>query len=981
MRRLTVRSGLVVLLTGFVLVFCRTVRAQTTGDIEGKITDFSGVALPGVTVEARSPSLQGVRTGLTNRDGVYWFPGVPPGIYSIQANLPGFDPAGKTVRVALDATATVDLKLRMSVRESVLVDVTSTTGGASYTTKVISKLPVARNYADIVRSNPGVFVDRGDTQGRSLALAIYGATSVENQWIIDGINTTNVIRGFQGKAINNEFVQEVEVKTGGYQAEYGRALGGVINVITKSGGNEFHGDAFVYYDSQETRADEVITDRDSLVGRMRVSDYRRTDFGLDLGGYVFADRLWFFAAYNRIDLPAKVSRYESSELVPSNLQFPLNGTDNLYSGKLTWNAATGTTLVATVFADPTTNSGAGGSDPRQQQRAIRLINNPDPATWDSSRTIGGTDYGLRLNQLFGSTGLLTAQGSRHNESFELTTSGEGAVPRLDDLTCVGGTPTEPCRAAPVLAPNFSSGGFGRVLGFFNRNFSHRNRYSVDAALYLGSHEVKAGGDHQDATTHAVDYFTGGQRVRRYNERGQTYYQHSFFAVSPTDRTPLDESVTEGGTRELGAYLQDTWRIASGWTINAGLRWDEERILDYNRDAILVTTNEWQPRLGVVWDPKRDGRTKVYAFVGRFYYSLPTDLVVRSFGNQTTVRTYNFDPVNLVHDPAVLRHADPDISGGAFATPVDDNLKGDYQDELTIGIEKLMTPTFSVSLKATYRRLGSIIEDRCDLDPNRPETSYSFCGIYNVGSSGPIAHGDLPSCSGLHGDLPEDYPCTETGLPTPPVRRLYRGIEILGRKSLSESLWLQASYLYSSLRGNYDGGVSQGLGGQTDPGINFDFDYPEMHHDIYGRLYLDRPHSFRFDGYYVTPLKVFVGLQGYVQSGAPESRLGYLNEFSPGAVFLVPRGTEGRLPTVWEANLTLGYPFRVGPATVTVQAFVFNLFDNQIATTRDDTWSDSPPPDYPTSLYDPDQGQNNPEYGKTTSRQEPRSVRAALKISF
>jgi hypothetical protein len=125
----------------------------------------------------------------------------------------------------------------------------------------------------------------------------------------------------------------------------------------------------------------------------------------------------------------------------------------------------------------------------------------------------------------------------------------------------------------------------------------------------------------------------------------------------------------------------------------------------------------------------------------------------------------------------------------------------------------------------------------------------------------------------------------------------------------------------------------------------------------------------------------VGLQGYVQSGAPESRLGYLNELSPGAVFLVPRGTEGRLPTVWEANLTLGYPFRVGPATVTVQAFVFNLFDNQIRSSRDDTWSDSPPPDYPTSLYDPDQEQNNPEYGKTTSRQEPRSVRAALKISF
>ena len=99
------------------------------------------------------------------------------------------------------------------------------------------------------------------------------------------------------------------------------------------------------------------------------------------------------------------------------------------------------------------------------------------------------------------------------------------------------------------------------------------------------------------------------------------------------------------------------------------------------------------------------------------------------------------------------------------------------------------------------------------------------------------------------------------------------------------------------------------------------------------------------------------------------------------IHLVPRGTDGRLPTAWEANLTLGYPFRVGPATVTVQAYVFNLFNNQIATSRDDVWSDAPPPDYPTSLYDPNQEQNNPEYGKVTSRQEPRLIRGSLKISF
>src|SRR5207244_8333568 len=134
----------------------------------------------------------------------------------------------------------------------------------------------------IVRSNPGVLEDQGQTQGRFLPLSIYGATSAENQWIIDGINTTNVVKGIQGKAINNEFVEEVEVKTGGYQAESGRALGGVINVITKSGGNDFHGDAFAYHDRSGLQARQKVTGSDSIATGMRVSDYPKTDLGADL---------------------------------------------------------------------------------------------------------------------------------------------------------------------------------------------------------------------------------------------------------------------------------------------------------------------------------------------------------------------------------------------------------------------------------------------------------------------------------------------------------------------------------------------------------------------------------------------------------------------------------------------------------------------------------------------------------------------------
>ena len=130
-------------------------------------------------------------------------------------------------------------------------------------------------------------------------IAVQGSTSLENLYVIDGVNTTNVIRGFQGKAINPETMQEVEIKTGGYQAEYGRALGGVINVVTKSGGNAFHGDAFAYYNSKSMRAETEITDQN--IAAAEKTEVDRWDAGADLGGYILKDRLWFFASYDRLE--------------------------------------------------------------------------------------------------------------------------------------------------------------------------------------------------------------------------------------------------------------------------------------------------------------------------------------------------------------------------------------------------------------------------------------------------------------------------------------------------------------------------------------------------------------------------------------------------------------------------------------------------------------------------------------------------------
>ncbi|HEY3204460.1 MAG TPA: carboxypeptidase regulatory-like domain-containing protein [Thermoanaerobaculia bacterium] len=959
---------------------CRAAAAQTTGRIEGTVRDGAGAPVPGVTVEATSGSLQGTRAAVSGRDGIFRIPAVPPGSYRLRATLAGFRAVEMTATVSLDATATVDFTLLPSAEEQVLVsgeapliDATSTTSGANYTSRIVAKLPVQRNYADIVRATAGVATDNGDTQGRGLALTIYGATSVENQWIIDGVNTTNVIRGFQGKAINNEFVEEVEVKTGGYQAEYGRALGGVINVITKSGGNSYHGDAFAYYDSQATRA-ASNADNDPLFVSMRIVDYTRTDFGFDLGGYLLKDRLWFFGAYDRVNLPAKVSRTRSNRFVSADERFPLDGTDTLYSGKLTWNVTPETTVVGTVFADPTENSGAGSSDPRQSIFSVRPITNPERSTWDSTRTIGGVDYALRVNRLFGSHALAVLQGSRHEDRFGLVPADGGDEVRTADRTCEGGTLTDPC--FPPFFPNSVVGGIGRVEGATNNNRSKRDQARSDVSLYFGPHEVKTGGDWGRSSTTARSYYSGGQRVDHLNEYGVPYYAHSFFATSPTDLTPTD-LVASPRTVELSAYLQDSWRAKPGLTVNAGVRWDQEQMLDFQGVTIFTLTGEWSPRLGVVWDPWRDGHTKLQASVGRFYWSFPTDLSVRAYGGGFDITTYNYDPIDLTPDPTVPHHEQPLSFGGTFREPVDTGLKGAYQDELVIGIERLLDPSLSIALRGVYRRLGRTIEDRCDLDYNSPETNFSQCALVNPGGSGWFAGGDVPGLNGL--DEPyRSY--SDTVAPIGPVRRLYRGIEVTGRKSWGDRAWVQASYVYSSLRGNYTGGVSYAFG-QTDPGINGDFDYAALQRNGYGRLALDRPHAFRLDGFWVSPWRVFVGLQAFVESGAPVSRLGYYNGGAYFA-FILPRGNDGRYPTVAEANLSLGYPFSIGTVTATVQLNLYNVFNRQTVTARNEFRSFVlPPSGYPDSIFDPNQEQTNPEYGRPTARLDPRLFRAALKISF
>ena len=1023
--RLVLRLGLGALLC--LLLVPVAALAQTTGTVEGVVTDQSDAPLPGVTVELTGLKLQGTRSTVTAADGRYRFLNLIPGDYQLEATLSGFSKVQKKATVTLDAMTTANMQLNLSTTaevtvtgEAPLIDSTSTTAGSNFAGKVIDKLPLpSRNYADVVFTQPGAQADTGETQGRSLAISIYGSTSAENSFLIDGVNTTNVIKGIQGKDINNEFVQEVEVKTSGYQAEYGRNTGGVINVITKSGGNEFHGGIFGYYNSLSLASDQVneITPDNSQRGNSQTTtiatENTRSEGGVDLGGYALKDRVWFFAAYDRVKTdqvfnptsgitgPLQPGYPDSDCTFLGGCPFPDSIVENKYSLKVTLNIAQSTTLQGVYFSDRQSTTGTISGNPQSF----------NPNATQGRIDVGGPDYGARLNQLFGASGILTLAYGQHSDRFKTKPDGPD-VPQLLDRT---------------LTPFNVYGGYGVVFGPIVNNASQRQNVAGTYTGYLGNHEFKMGGDYEKVRTSGSTYYTGATRtsifacgdgghdcsgsatpfnagsVPGYNSpySGPVYYEHEFFTANGSDLTPLVDAPFVTPTKRYSGFLQDQWRITPALTVNAGLRYDTETLYNGLQQKAFSLTNEWAPRFGVTWDFAGDGTSKLYASAGRFYYAIPTDLNVRVFTANTTVFTWNYDPNSLIQAPDAPDGRTQLTQVGTFGgEPTDPGLKASYQDEFTIGVEKAIDPTLSVGIKGTYRSLGRTIEDRCDLNYATNPTG-SSCALMNPGATGPQnpgAIGAFGSCDTYASPTAENG-CTGPGegTPIPSAKRIFKGIELVVRKQFTNQIWAQLSYLGSTLTGNYSGAIRE-ASGQTDPGINADFDYAAFTRNASGRLELDRPNQGRLDAVYNAPWGLSAGVQFYVRTGTPTSILGYYNQFYTTELYLDQRGYAGRLPTDYELNASLGYNINVGPVVVTPQFYAFQLLNRQTATSIDPNFNvngsfvkDPASPLYGRPGLIPDGTcpvnsvtgtcSDNVNYRKTLAQTGPRQFRFALKVTF
>jgi hypothetical protein len=888
--------------------------AQTSGRIEGRIRDDQAAAIPGVAVVATAVTLQGEQRTVTDQAGGFRLVNLPPGVYLVRAELDGFNSVEqRDVKVGIDRTVTLEITMTGAfsgeltvLSEAPVVDTTAVTSGVSVSADTFDRLPLARDFYAVAQIATGAARDASGT-------SFYGSTGAENQYVIEGLNTTGGRFGTEGKTLNFDFIQEVEVKTGGLAAEYGRLTGGLINAITKSGGNTFEANVFAFFDSgaDNSTAGDTPTTQTAITALDT-----RNDYGFSAGGAFVKDKLWFFAAYDRQEKTDTSEVIRGIRPVPGfgtppalGSTFDSETTSDLYSAKLTWRLGSSQNLSASLIGDPTTQEGAL---PAFLFTAGDFSISGPETTFIGKQETGSDDYLLRYDGVFGGSWVIEGLAGHHQDESRFSGAGT-ELPRYIDRS--------------QTTPYPLAGGFGP----YENQENTRDVLKLDVTKFVGNKlELKAGADREDMAV-VTDRFNGGAGQRIYLFRdaatNRIYYRHRYYVdTRAPGYVPGDSSTFQLGeplhvepeTTNTSLYAQASWKPISNFTLNAGFRWENQKVGTSAGDVAFELDDNYAPRVQFVWDPKSDGRSKVFGSFGRYYESVPLDINVRAFGDETICFCYNFSasPNDVFQDPNAPRRSTT-LGGG---TPVDPDLKGQYIDEILAGYEYELKPNLSLGVQATYRKLGRVIEDFL-VDPAN--------GTYAIANPG---EGTLGK---------EIYFYDYSPAPGQKATREYTGVELNLRKRYSEGWQMYASYLWSKLEGNYDG-VFQASTGQLDPNINSAFDYADFFINAEGKLSNDRTHTFKVNTSYTVqqgPVEgLNVGLSAYWQSGTPRTAYGYSFGYENWEYYLTPRGSLGRNPSEYEASLSLSYPFKIGDNELSIMLDVFNLLDRQALTNYDQRYN-------------------------------------------
>lgn len=951
------------------------------GDLQATVVDQSANPLPGVTVVVSSPVLQGVRTAVTDDNGKVRFSLLPPGIYSAVFTLDNYQTLQQdNVRVALEATASLDVTMNAVYTEEVLVtseapvvDITAAAIGSDFGQELMPVLPTGRDFTAITFLASGA-VDGGAYADDRLEgnPSIMGASALENRYVVDELDTTDVAEGRAGTRVSYNFIEEIHVKTGGYQAEFGGALGGVINMVTKSGGNDLKGDLFVNYSDDSLWADSKIP---KTRGEVKTID-SEYDFGFTLGGKFIEDKLWYFVAYNpnRTDQLVRNDVYLGEDVFQSNL-LTRNWTRDFFTGKLTWQVSDNTSLIANVLGDPSEAAG--------DYYSTNFIDSPfvDQTDMTYDRKIGGVNLGVNSSTIFTDSTYLEAKVGHHQSKEEFTPHLDAA--NYEDQTSDG----------------VWTNGVGDSAGFGGSGFQQpkddrtRDQLRASFSWYPGDdHEIKVGSGYNDVE-YDMDYNVAGPSAAfcvPTIEGGAYRYDPTTgdAVVIPNDCSVNGDGVLDGfmmparvgnrfrlrdgyyynrnyknqstgTTTEYNFYVQDAWKVTNNFTLQLGVRAEAsqsegdltqripDRTLDFGFSEMIA------PRAGFVWDVAKNGKSKIYGHYGKFYQSIPLTINVRSLGNENyDFYYYEYPESGLpsTDNPGRLTYW---YRFASEFTKIDPDIKPQFLEEYVLGGEYEVANNLAVGVKYVRRELGRVIED-ISVDGGNTYFVTNPGGTYMVNPA-----------TGVPLDEPVFFP--------QPVRD-FDAVELSAEKRLSNNWQLRSSLLWSDLTGNYEGLYSRD-NQQIDPNITSKFDLPSLLNNAFGTLQNNREWQFKTYGSYRFDFGMTTGFNFSYFTGNPVSKLGAHRTYGLDERFVTQRGSEGTTPDWWNLDLHLGYPILFGDNRLELSVDVFNVFDQQPAIEVDQRWTvraDTDP--------DPDV-QTNDDWGEPLIYPFPRNIRVGLKFSW
>ncbi len=752
------------------------------GSISGTVYDTTGAVVPDAKITITSDF--GTRETTTAGDGTFLFLALEPGKYEVKVEKAGFKTAqAKDVTVRLNERGTVNITLQtgavsqtVEVTETAVgIDATTTASGGTVTANIFQNAPVGRNITDIPYLVAGV--NDGYGTGRANP-SISGATGFENLYIVNGVNIGNTgygaigtysnVFGSLGSGVQFDFVKEVQVKTSGFEAQYGQALGGVVNMVTKSGGNQIRGGAYFYlapdvFEAERKQSNDVLFNKGmETVG---VSTY---DLGGDVGGYLIKDRLFWYGGFNAV-WNTNIVRSPSNFRAISLGEMDQKARNLNYSAKVNFNIDKQSRhqIEASVFGDPshspfgpnrpaTPAAGAGGA--LQSDFADRAF---------SELNYGSRNVTVRYNGALTNTWLLNGSFSHAHNDF--TESGMPNIYGVQDRT--EGTPGAVNAVGDGLPTAATTRGLNAIggVGFFENNEGTNKQWAVNGTntfRIFGGHQVDYGFQLEDIDFSwfhrrtGADWlvpcrdFTGADMVAAgeiiAGDCGRTTFgaQLRLRTGGPSgyflQQTRGAFTGRDGNTTTTyGAiYLQDAWQLNKWITLKLGVRWEQQRI---SGDSSAYTfAGNWAPRLGILVDPWANRKTKIFFNFGRFTEKVPQDLAVRSLSNElqyigllfavsnpnsaNPLFNSNLNPTpgcaagatvaQCVNNPAnwILNDSHHYFNGpGTVAPPggltqFAPGTKAQFQDEYVVGIEHEFRGGVVVSGRYLDRRIRRVLED-------------------------------------------------------------------------------------------------------------------------------------------------------------------------------------------------------------------------------------------------------------------------------